>query len=93
MRLVTLPSTHPLYKPVRNTAKHLVKCHPTPLHDLMHRYSIKPEQIENIGAVRFNTHWTLDISTEIITNLDEAIESITNDNPDMKVFTDGSGME
>jgi len=24
---------------------------------------------------------------------DEAIESILNDNPDVKVFTDGSGME
>ena len=30
MQLATLPSTHPLYKPVRNAAKHLVKHHPTP---------------------------------------------------------------
>ena len=31
--------------------------------------------------------------TEIITNLDDVIESILNNNPDVKVFTDGSGME
>jgi hypothetical protein len=79
-------------KPVRNTAKHLVKHHPTPLHDLMHRYSIKPEQIETVETVRFNMHWTLTISTEIIMDPDKAIESISN-NPDMKIFTDGSGME
>jgi hypothetical protein len=80
-------------KPVRNAAKHLVKHHPTALHDLMHRYSIKLEQIETIKAVRFNMHWTLTISTKIIMDPDKAIESISNDNPDMKIFTDGSGME
>jgi hypothetical protein len=59
----------------------------------MHRYSIKPEQIETIKAVRFDTCWTPAISTKIITDPDEAIELISNDNPDMKVFTDSSGME
>ena len=59
----------------------------------MHRYSIKPEQVKTIEAVRFNTHWMPAILTEIIMNVDEAIESISNDNPDVKVFTDGSEME
>jgi len=36
LRLVTLPTSHPLHKPVRNAAKNLVKHHPTPLYDLMH---------------------------------------------------------
>ena len=31
--------------------------------------------------------------TEVITTTDEAIAAIQNDNPDVKVFTDGSGME
>lgn len=59
----------------------------------MHRYSIKPEQVKTTEAVRFNTHWMPAILTEIIMNVDEAIESISNDNPDVKVFTDGSEME
>ena len=59
----------------------------------MHRYNIHPENIETITAVRFNPHWKPDLTTQIITNPDDAIESIAQDNPDMKVFTDGSGME
>jgi len=43
IRLATLPTTHPLHKPVKNAAAHLVKSHRTPLHDLMHRYRIQPE--------------------------------------------------
>jgi hypothetical protein len=59
----------------------------------MHRYSIKPEQIETIEAIRFDMHWIPDISTEVITNVDKAIVSIANDNPDVKIFTDSSGMD
>jgi len=33
------------------------------------------------------------VTTKIITNPDDAIEVIQNDNPDVKVFTDGSRME
>jgi hypothetical protein len=66
----------------------LVKCHPTLLHDLMHRYSIKPEMIETIKVTRFDTRWIPNITSEIITNLDKAIETISNDSPDVKVFTD-----
>ena len=51
IRMATLPQTHPLYKPVRDAASRLVKTHPTPLHDLMHRYNIKPENMETIEAV------------------------------------------
>jgi hypothetical protein len=46
IQLATLPASHPLHKPVRNAVNHLVKCHPTPLHDLMHRYNTRPEKIE-----------------------------------------------
>jgi hypothetical protein len=51
LRLATLPITHLLHKPVLNAAKRLVKQHPTPLHDLMHRYNVHPQRIETIKAV------------------------------------------
>ena len=91
--LTTLPSSHPLHKPVANAANRLVKRHATPLHDLMHRYGIQPHNIETINAVRFNTRWKPGITKEVITGTDEVIEAIQNDNPDVKVFTDGSGMD
>jgi hypothetical protein len=56
----------------------ILSCH------LMHRYNITPEWIKTIEAVRFDTHWTPDILTEIIKDPDDAIESISNDNPDVK---------
>jgi len=57
IRMATLPPTHPLYKPVRDAASRLVKTHPTPLHDLMHRYNIKPDNMETIEAIRKGPKW------------------------------------
>ena len=59
----------------------------------MHRYGIQPHKIETIEAVRFDTGWKPGLTTEVITDTDKAIETIQNDKPDVKVFTDGSGME
>ena len=93
IRLATLPGSHPLHKPVANAASRLVKRHPTPLHDLMHRYGIQPHKVETIEAVRFDTGWKPGLTTKVIMDTDKAIEEIQNDNLDVKVFTDGSGME
>ena len=90
LRLTTLPPTHPLYKPVQNAAKRLVKRHRTPLHDLMHRYKLHPENMETINATRYNTNWKPRMTTKII---DDAIKDMEQDHPDVKIFTDGSGME
>ena len=42
LHLVSLPSDHPLHKPITNAADRLVKCHPTPLHNLLHRSELNP---------------------------------------------------
>jgi LmbE family N-acetylglucosaminyl deacetylase len=93
IRLATLPETHPLHKPVANAAKRLVKRHPTPLHDLMHRYSLQPSKIETIKAVRQDTNWKAKATASIDNSVEEAISSLECDQADVKVFTDGSGME
>jgi len=59
----------------------------------MHRYGIQPCNIKTINAVRFDTRWKLKIITEVTPDTDKAIEAIQRDNPDVKVFTDGSGMD
>ena len=93
IRLATLPPTHPLHKPVKNAASKLVKRHATPLHDLMHRFNVHPQSIETIKAACFDMAWKPKIKTKTVSNVDKAIEDANNDNPDAKVFTDGSGME
>ena len=52
LHLAMLPPPHPLHKPVANAASRLIKQHPTPLHDLMHRYNIKPGHMEKIHTVQ-----------------------------------------
>ena len=93
LRLATLPPSHPLHKPILNAASRLVKRHPTPLHDLMHRYKIQPKLIETIKATRHDIKWKPNITIKIAGNADDAIKELENDNPDIKVFTDGSGMD
>ena len=93
LRLATLPPTHPLYKPVKNAAKRLVKRHKTLLHDLMHRYKLQPDNIETINATRYNTKWKPKVKIKILMDADEAIADMEQDHPDVKIFTDGSGME
>jgi hypothetical protein len=48
--LATLPISHLLNRPVTNVACRLMKCHPTPLHNLMHRYKIHLQKVEIIKA-------------------------------------------
>jgi len=64
-----------------------------PLHDLMHRYGLQPQSIETIKAVRQGTKWKPKITANITSSTDEALENLEIDEPDVKVFTDGSGME
>jgi hypothetical protein len=59
----------------------------------MHRYGIQPHNIKTISAVRFNTRWKVQFGTEVIPDTDKAIEAIRHNNPDVKVFMDGSGMD
>jgi hypothetical protein len=59
----------------------------------MHKYNIQPAKMETIKATQFETNWKLNIKINIASSIDEAIEDIQNDNPDIKVFTDGSGMD
>ena len=76
LHLAMLPPPHPLHKLVANVASRLVKRHPTPLHDLMHRYNIKPGHMEKIHAVQYHTNWKLNLTMTIIPDKEEAINDI-----------------
>jgi hypothetical protein len=93
LRLATLPTSHPLNRPVMNASQRLIKRHPTPLHDLMHRYNIQPQKVETIKAVRYDTKWKPQVTINIADTETEAICEQEHDNPDVRVYTDRSGME
>ena len=59
----------------------------------MHRYSLQPQTVKTIRAVRQSTRWKPKITASITDSIDEALENLENDKSDVKVFTDGSGME
>jgi len=59
----------------------------------MHRYNIHPRNIETIKAVQHDTKWKPKVTANIAANVDKAIESLEHDRSDIKVFTDGLGME
>ena len=48
--------------------------------------------METIKAMQFKTNWKPTLKTHIASSVDEAIEDIQNDKPDIKVLTDSSGM-
>jgi hypothetical protein len=93
LRLATLPKSHPLHKPIENAVKRLVKRHPTPLHDLMHSFNVHPQKIETIEAVRQDAKWKPNIKIHVAESKEKAIREVQLDTSDVKVFTDGSGME
>lgn len=64
-----------------------------PLHDLIDRFKITPEKIESISMTWYNTKWRPLTTIKIADNADEAILDMEQDHSDVKIFTDGSGME
>jgi hypothetical protein len=59
----------------------------------MHTYNIKPQQIETIEASRYDAKWKPRASIYIANTENEAINNLQNGSSDVKVFTDGSGMD
>lgn len=62
------------------------------MHDLMHRYGLQPSKIEKIQAFRHHSKWKPAFTTSVITDIDEAINAVNQDNSDINIFMDGSGM-
>ena len=58
----------------------------------MHRYDIQPAKMEKIMPRIFHVDWKPHHTTQIITDRKLAIRSIACDDPDLKIYTDGSGI-
>ena len=55
--------------------------------------SLRPENIKTINATRYNMKWKPRMTIKIVDNTDGAILDMEQDTTDVKIFTDGSGME
>ena len=93
LRLATLPTSHPLHKPVNQAARRFVKRHHSPLHELMHRFKLKPHLLEKIAASRQGPKWEPDVAIRIAGSKELAKAEDLADETSIKVYTDGSGFE
>lgn len=90
LRLLTLPSSHPLYTHVKICSNRLVKRHRTPLHTLPWLYNLKSTKIEKIEPITTPPWTEININT-LILNRDEAIQYHEECKADFHIFSDGSG--
>ena len=91
--LATLPSTHLLYKPVKQAARCFVKRHHSPLHELMYKFKLKPNLLEKIEATRQDPKWESDVAIRVAENKEKAKSEESEDKSHIKVYTDGSGID
>jgi ribonuclease HI len=93
LRLAMLPTSHPLHKRVARASGRYVQHHRSPLHNLLHTYHIDPKQIETLKSVMHSPGWIPALQTSIAPNEKEAIKADANDNADVKVYANGSGID
>ena len=93
LRLATLPSLHPLCKPVLQAVRCFIKKHHSPLHELMYKFKLKPKLLEKIAATRQDPKWEPGVAIRIADNKERAKEEDGGDRSHIKVYMDSSGVE
>lgn len=89
-RLVTLPESHPLHKPVQQAVKRQTKRHRSPLHLLLATIKVKPNNYETILTVRRRRNYNMLGEVHIDEDRETAIAN-ANRITGTAVYTDGSG--
>jgi hypothetical protein len=92
LRLTTLPKSHPLHPHVKQAARRKPRRYPSPLHELLHAYSLDPSDIETINSVRHAPHWKSPVTTRIAPDRETAIAEEDQDRSDIRIYSDGSGL-
>ncbi|KAF7335977.1 RNA-directed DNA polymerase from transposon X-element [Mycena sanguinolenta] len=93
LRIATLPTSHPLHQAARREAALKRPRHPSPLHDLMADFALRPNRMEQLKAVRFPATWLPQIRTSILSSKEDAVEAAKSDPSTYQVYTDGSGID
>lgn len=93
LRLCSLPKSHPLHKPVERSAKRQPRHHRTVLHNLLSLFKLRPDTIETIDPVGQNPFWFPNHSHHIAKSREEGTEAANARTDNLKIFTDGSGID
>jgi ribonuclease HI len=65
----------------------------SPLHHLLHTFNLKPSEYETITPASQTPNSPPNFTTEIADTREESKAADSNDDPDAKVYADGSGIE
>jgi hypothetical protein len=90
VRLACLLNSHPLAAKVRRSAKRYVKRHRSPIHKIMHAYSLNPERMEKIQTVVFGPKWQPAFNTRIPQSKEQAADEAKTERAQVVIFSDGS---
>ena len=92
IRIASLPTQHPLYKPVRKCASRDTKRHKSTLHDLMQAFNIKPNTLETISATGGNpaTRHKRPFKLTVAKDKKASVVADEEGRENIKVYSDGS---
>jgi ribonuclease HI/exonuclease III len=90
VRLLTLPTTHPLHSLVQSAVRSLPAKHPSAIDNLLRIFQLARTKVEPISPINEGLHVAPRFLTEISASREQSIENEKQDGADFKVFTDGS---
>jgi len=90
VRLLLLPDTHPLHKKVKRARKYPPATHPSPIDYLVKMFNLSKSRVETISPVTSSPYKQARFGTVISGTRELSIEEERKDEPDFKIFTDGS---
>ena len=93
LRLVALLETHPLFKPVWQSAQRLIKRHWSPLHHLFHAFNMRPSDCETIAPSVCPPNEDRAVRLHVASTREESRVEDVEDEADVRVYSDGSGIE
>ena len=93
VRVLTLPSTHPLHQIIRKAKRHPPEKHLSPLDQLIRIFKMKTIKIETIELAAHTLTGNILFTTNIAKSREDSISSELNDKADYRAYSDGSGQE
>jgi ribonuclease HI len=92
-RLGTLPEQHPLHLIVKRILnERRTQTFRSPIHDLISDFKIQQRNMETIRTIRYSPHWEFQAECRIV-GAKKAMEEEKEDTAELKIFSDGSGMD
>jgi len=92
-QLATLPSTHPLAKHMQKVAGRYVKCHKSPVHDILHAFDIQPSAFKKVQPTRCGSKWEPGAKVWVPESREWAVVEAKESRSEVQVYADRSGID